>query len=298
MTRKCETCGADMIQLFTSWVCSMNCHLAEALIKDGDGKVWYIGNKSCRKPGWVPKELDGTEMLGRPLCEHIDPEVSEQCNKCIHEGGHSGQGTDSCCGNAFDENPCPGFEPKYAIDQLEFVRTSQPFEDFGLWRCECGERPQSFSNGEKFWYQCINQKCECKSESRPADSVQQAKLNWNMLLKGLQKWTNVGEVTEINAETTHNLDQMFMLGKLEPMLHEVSVECRMNIKVVDDIPSENGTIKVNRDFDLMEQQLIDADIWTTMVQLSKDEHSGFKQMFLYRRGGDVTQYRLEFIFEE
>lgn len=183
MTRKCEVCGADMIQLFTSWVCSMNCHLAESIFKDDEGQTWYMGNKSCSKPGWMPK------MIEDPMEEeHCADELQEQCRKCIHEGGHSGQGTNSCCGNAFDEIPCPGFEPKYTVDQLEFVRTSQPFEDFGIWRCECGEKPQSFSNGEKLWYQCINPKCERREESRPADNIIQAKLNWNMLLQGLQKW--------------------------------------------------------------------------------------------------------------
>lgn len=103
----------------------------------------------------------------------------------------------------------------------------------------------------------------------------------------------------MNVEVTHNIDKMFSLGKLEPMLHEVMApECRMNIRVVDEISSENGPIRIKREFDLIEEQLVDNDIWIELMQLAQDPHSGFKNMFLYTRENGITQYRLEFIFEE
>lgn len=257
-----------MIQLLTSWVCPNGCD-----------------------------KIDESDIITNIVSDHDkicqdNPDLPIQCAKCTNEGD-----PDNCCGNAMDEAPCPGFEIKHS--SLKHVRTMQPRDDFGLWRCSCGERPQSFTNNGQIWFQCINDNCTCFSTSEPEDNVPQARLNWNTLLQAIERWERVGEVTELNAEITHDLESMFTVGKVEPLLREVSVECRMNIRVEDEISSEDGVIKVNKDFDLMEPQLVDADIWVEMARLSKDKHSGFKNMFLYTRGtSNITEYRLEFIFEE
>jgi len=176
--------------------------------------------------------------------------------------------------------------------------------NIGLWRCECGSFPDlhvtKIDNKEVYSFStitCVSCDCKTKLATKGFSSIRKAKRHWNKLLQQEQGWEELGPIDSINMHGTHDLEEQFMLGEAESIMHKTNERLDVTIEVGDRM--SNGTL-VTCTFDTCDVKITDSDILAIMLGLTHDEHSGFEKMILYgkreKESDYFDQYRIEFVF--